>query len=231
MFSRKTKRDRPKKAVSAAEHRQEMVERQIRSRGVSDPRVLAAMAEVPREAFVPNDLQSEAYEDQPLPIGGGQTISQPYTVAFMAKALELRSSDRVLEIGTGSGYSAAVLGRLATEVHSIERIELLARNAEEILSGIGATGVHVHIGDGTLGWKDAAPYDAIIVTAGASALPLDYIDQLADGGRVVIPLGHVRHRQTLFRFRLRGRELEVSDLGRFAFVPLVGEHGWSDSAG
>ncbi len=228
MFGRKAKPATNETSEGSDVHRLRMVERQLRARGISDSRVLAAMADVPRDAFVPERLKGAAYDDNPLPIGSGQTISQPYTVAFMAQALELSPTDLVLEIGTGSGYSAAILGRLAAQVHSVERIDALAQHAQEVLQSLAADNVQVHVGDGSLGWPDAAPYQAIIVTAGAAALPLTYLDQLAEGGRILIPLGRVRHRQTLILFRLRGGELEVIDLGRFAFVPLVGEHGWSE---
>ncbi len=228
MFGRKAKPATNETSEGSDVNRLRMVERQLRARGISDSRVLAAMADVPRDAFVPERLKGAAYDDNPLPIGSGQTISQPYTVAFMAQALELSPTDLVLEIGTGSGYSAAILGRLAAQVHSVERIDALAQHAQEVLQSLAADNVQVHVGDGSLGWPDAAPYQAIIVTAGAAALPLTYLDQLAEGGRILIPLGRVRHRQTLILFRLRGGELEVIDLGRFAFVPLVGEHGWSE---
>ncbi len=228
MFGRKAKPATNETSEGSDVNRLRMVERQLRARGISDSRVLAAMADVPRDAFVPERLKGAAYDDNPLPIGSGQTISQPYTVAFMVQALELSPTDLVLEIGTGSGYSAAILGRLAAQVHSVERIDALAQHAQEVLQSLAADNVQVHVGDGSLGWPDAAPYQAIIVTAGAAALPLTYLDQLAEGGRILIPLGRVRHRQTLILFRLRGGELEVIDLGRFAFVPLVGEHGWSE---
>lgn len=229
MFGRKAKAgDQAPRKGSDAE-RKRMVERQLRARGISDSRVLAAMSDVPREAFVPDRLRGAAYDDQPLPIGSGQTISQPYTVAFMAQSLELRPDDRVLEIGTGSGYSAAILGRLAAVVHSVERIAALAEHARSVLESLSVDNVHVHFGDGSLGWPDEAPFEAIIVTAGAAALPLAYLDQLAEGGRILIPLGPVPHRQTLVLFRVNRGELEVIDLGPFAFVPLVGEHGWSEA--
>lgn len=228
MFGWKSKGRQDADEAGPGADRRRMVERQLRARGISDTRVLAAMADIPREAFVPERLRGEAYEDSPLPIGSGQTISQPYTVAFMAQVLEVEPGDRVLEIGTGSGYAAAILGRLVAEVHSVERIATLAEHARGVLDSLSIANVHVHLGDGSLGWPAAAPYHAIAVTAGAAALPLAYLDQLADGGRILIPLGPVRHRQTLFLFRLRRGELEVNDLGRFAFVPLVGEHGWSE---
>jgi protein-L-isoaspartate(D-aspartate) O-methyltransferase len=208
--------------------RQRMVDYQLRRRGIRDPRVLWAMASVPREEFAPADRRDEAYDDGPLPIGFGQTISQPYTVAFMCEALQLRGGERVLEIGTGSGYGAAVLSLLAGEVYTVERIAELADEARRLLQRLGYSNVHVCIGDGTLGWPPGAPYDAIVVTAGGSGLPEAYLQQLADGGRIVIPLGSMPYSQNLYRFVRSGGELRVEDLGAFAFVPLVGQHGWSN---
>ncbi len=207
--------------------RQRMVDQQLRGRGISDPRVLQAMAAVPREAFVPESRRHEAYDDGPLPIGFGQTISQPYTVAFMCEALQLRGGERVLEIGTGSGYGAAVLSLLADEVYTVERVPELAREAQQRLQQLGYANVHVCVGDGTLGWPPAAPYDAIVVTAGGSGLPEPYLQQLAEGGRIVIPLGSNPYSQSLYRFVRCHGELRVEHLGAFAFVPLVGAHGWS----
>ncbi len=206
--------------------RQAMVERQLSTREIDDPRVLRAMGEVPREAFVPLELRAAAYEDRPLPVGFGQTISQPYTVAYMCQALRLRGDERVLEIGTGSGYGAAVLGRLAAEVHSIERVPELAEQARQRLESLGYTNVWVHLGDGTEGLAEWAPFDAILATAGGYELPEPYVDQLAEGGRIVIPLGHHQDSQTMWRFTKRGRELDQEGLGRFAFVPLIGAWGW-----
>ncbi len=207
-----------------------MVEEQLRRRGIDDPRVLSAMQSVPREAFVSRGLQESAYDDGPLSIGHGQTISQPFVVAFMAQCLQLTGSQRVLEIGTGSGYGAAVLSPLAAVVHSVERIPLLANRAQVALSEAGYGNVHVHLGDGTLGLSEYAPFDAICVTAGAECLPPAYKQQLAAGGRIVIPLGCQPRSQTMHRFTRRGERWLDEELGGFAFVPLVGAHGWQDTA-
>jgi protein-L-isoaspartate(D-aspartate) O-methyltransferase len=190
---------------------------------VLDPRVLAAMASVPRAAFVDPELADRAGEDAPLPIGEGQTISQPLVVALMAQALELTPADRVLEVGAGSGYAAAVLGRLAGHVDALEVREPLARRAAENLSGAGAANVEVHLADGTDGWPPGAPYDAIAVAAGASAVPPALLDQLAPGGRLVMPVGPRPGRQRLVRVRRRpdGGD-RAEDLGiPVRFVPLV----------
>jgi protein-L-isoaspartate(D-aspartate) O-methyltransferase len=203
-----------------------MIDEQLVPRGIDDSRVLDAMASVPREEFVPASLRASAYEDTPLPIGCGQTISQPFTVAWMCQALELRGDEKVLEVGTGSGYGAAVLSRLAREVHTVECIPGLAGAARERLRRLGYANVEVHTGNGTLGLPDQAPFDAIVVTAGAKDLPRGYVDQLAKGGRLVIPLGATRESQLLYRIDRRNGELEVKDLGCFAFVPLVGRFGW-----
>lgn len=216
--------------TSFAEQRARMVRTQLLPRGICDGRVLDAMNLVPREEFVPSGLRSNAYEDCPLPIGLGQTISQPFTVAFMAEALHLAGPEHLLEIGTGSGYAAAVLSCLAREVHTIERLPLLARQAEDRLARLGFENVLVHAANGTLGLPSHAPFDAIIVTAGAGELPDPYVEQLADCGRIVIPIGSTTTSQTLFRFTRRGRQLSVENLGHFAFVPLIGEHGWHDNS-
>ena len=212
-------------AEQVAERRRRMVHDQMLSRGIHDARVLAAMAEVPRERFVPAGLQREAYDDCPLPIGFGQTISQPFTVAFMLEALALEGWETVLEIGTGSGYAAAALSHLARRVHTVERIPELAHLATCRLDELGYANVHVHLADGTCGLPNHAPFDAIAVTAAAADLPGPYRDQLAEGGRIVIPIGEPM-RQTLVRFTRNGQQLSRTDLGAFAFVPLIGEHGW-----
>lgn len=206
-----------------AHQRRAMVGEQLVPRGITDTRVLAAMARVPREEFVLPQEREMAYCDGALPIGQEQTISQPYTVAFMCQAAQLQPGDRVLEIGTGSGYGAAVLAQLAAEVHTIERIEELATNAQENLVRCGYHNVTVHLGDGTLGLPHQAPFDAIIVTAGATGLPEAYGRQLADGGRIVIPIGEQRGSQTMFCFTRRGDQWESQSLGGFAFVPLIGQ--------
>lgn len=204
-----------------------MVERQVARRGLADPAVLDALRAVPREAFVPEELAPHAYEDSPLPIAAGQTISQPYVVALMAAALELRPEDRVLEVGTGSGYAAAVLAELAGEVYTIERHAELAESAAERLRAIGRGDVRVRHGDGTLGWPEHAPYDAIVVAAGGPEVPAALLDQLAPGGRLVIPIGSTPRLQRLVRVRRTAAgDLEREDLGGVRFVPLVGEAGW-----
>lgn len=206
--------------------RKAMVRRQLRTRGITDQRVLKAMGEVPREEFVGKLDRHAAYADSALPIECEQTISQPYTVAFMCEAARLSEDDKVLEIGTGSGYGAAVLSRLCREVHTVERIPILSKIAADRLQRLGFENVHVHTANGTFGAPDVSPFDAIIVTAGANDLPTPYVRQLAEGGRVVIPLGSTPRSQTMFRFTLNDDELIEEDLGNFAFVPLIGEHGW-----
>lgn len=215
-------------AQNAVHARQRMVQQQLQRRGIYDERVLQVMQEVPREEFVAEDWRDAAYEDRPLPIEWGQTISQPYTVAFMCEAAQIKPDDKVLEIGTGSGYGAAVLSRLCREVHSVERIPPLGKLAAERLERLGYANVRVHIADGTLGAPNEAPFDAIIVTAGAETLPTPYLDQIADGGRIIIPLGRTSRSQAMYRFTLHDEELQEEHLGGFAFVPLIGEYGWSD---
>ena len=207
-----------------------MVETQLIPRGICDWRVIAAMSKVPREEFVAPELRDEAYKDWPLPIGCGQTISQPFTVAYMVEALRLRGGERILEVGTGSGYAAAVLSCLAKEIHSVERIPELAELARQRLSRLGYDNVRVHVANGTLGLPEDAPFDAIVVTAGADDLPKAYVDQLADKGRIVIPLGDMPTSQALCRFTLQGGRLSSENLGQFAFVPLIGKCGWQDTA-
>jgi protein-L-isoaspartate(D-aspartate) O-methyltransferase len=204
-----------------------MVSEQLVDRGIGDERVLEAMLQVPREEFVPPDLRDYAYADSPLPIGSGQTISQPFTVAYMLQALHLNGTDSVLEIGTGSGYAAAVLSCLAENVHTVERVPDLADKAKQRLERLGYSNVEVHLANGTLGLPKFAPFHAIVVTAGALHLPETYCDQLADAGRIVIPLGEPTS-QSLYRFTKQGRRIAREDLGGFAFVPLIGRYGWSD---
>jgi protein-L-isoaspartate(D-aspartate) O-methyltransferase len=200
-----------------------MVDTQIAARGVRDARVLEAMRSVPRERFVPERLAAAAFEDMPLPIGHGQTISQPFIVALMAEALELSPEDRVLEVGTGSGYSAAVLSRIARAVYTIERLEPLAELATKRLAELGYDNVQVRLGDGTLGWAEEAPFDAIVVTAGGPKIPAPLSEQLAVGGRLVIPIGPWPGLQSLVRVRRTGPdEFANEDLGGVAFVPLIG---------
>jgi protein-L-isoaspartate(D-aspartate) O-methyltransferase len=210
---------------SAAERRT-MIESQIRKRGVSSPRVLEAMASVRRHEFVPLEFRNDAYADKPLPIGEGQTISQPYMVAAMTEALELTGTERVLEIGTGSGYQAAVLSVLVSQVLTVESHTLLALAAQERLTNLGYTNVHVHNGDGSAGFPDAAPYDAILVTAGAPGIPQIFASQLREGGRLVIPVGD-RDNQELVRAQLENGQLKSRVLFNCKFVPLLGRYGWN----
>jgi protein-L-isoaspartate(D-aspartate) O-methyltransferase len=205
--------------------RREMVERQLRKRGIRDERVLTAMLNVPRHEFVPPALAAEAYTDRPLPIGHEQTISQPFMVAAMTAALELSGGERALEIGAGSGYQAAVLSLLAREVHTVEMHEDLANDTAERLRRLGYDNVQVHIGDGTLGWPDAAPFEAIVVTAAAPGIPPPLAAQLAEGGRLVIPVG-TPDEQRLLRVVKHGDALTERELYHCRFVPLVGQYGW-----
>ena len=208
--------------------RERMVQTQIAARGVRDRRVLEAMRSVPREAFLPPEIEEFAYADAPLPIERGQTISQPYIVALMAAAAELGSGDRVLEIGTGSGYAAAVLGRIAREVYTVERHEELARLAAKRLAELAFSNVWVRHGDGTLGWPEHAPYDAIVVAAGGPKVPEALLDQLAPGGRLVMPVGEGRGFQQLLRMtRETDGSLRREELGDVRFVPLIGAQGWT----
>ena len=208
-----------------------MVETQIVRRGVRDERVLSALRRVPREVFVDEGFEDAAYEDRPLPIGSGQTISQPFVVARMAEAARIGEADRVLEIGTGSGYAAAVLGQLAAEVFTVERHRELAATAEERLNAAGCANVSVRVGDGTKGWPEKAPFDAIVVAAGGPSIPVSLQDQLGIGGRLVIPVGDREGGQRLLRVtRLAANRFEQEDLGGVMFVPLIGEEGWIDDA-
>lgn len=205
--------------------RKQMVEYQIRRRGVPDQRLLAAMGKIPRHRFVPDGESYAAYEDMPIPIGSGQTISQPYMVALMTDLLKLTGEERVLEIGTGSGYQAAILAELAREVYTVERFGSLAERARLTLADLGYSNVTVVVGDGTLGYPDRAPYDRIIVTAAAPQIAQPWIDQLRDGGRLVLPLGQ-RWSQVLTAVTKEGGSVHTEDHGGCVFVPLVGEHGW-----
>jgi len=207
--------------------RLEMIEKQLRRRGISEAAVLAAMMAVPRHEFVPKELRSRAYEDMPLPIGGGQTISQPYIVAAMTAALHLQLNDRVLEIGTGCGYQAAVLSLLAKEVFTIERRPELASAASATLARLGYPNAHVHCGDGTLGLPEFAPFDAILVAAAAPAVPKPLLAQLAEGGRMILPVGDAEH-QELQLIEKRGDAFPTRMLEGCRFVPLVGYHGWQE---
>jgi protein-L-isoaspartate(D-aspartate) O-methyltransferase len=202
-----------------------MVERQLRQRGIEDERVLAAMGEVPREEFVPDRHRRRAYADSALPIGEGQTISQPWIVAAICQALELRGDERVLEVGTGSGYSAAVLSRLAAEVVSVERHKSLADEARAILDSIGADNVDVVVGDGSRGVPERAPFEAIAVHATAPAIPRTLLAQLGEGGRLVVPIAG-DGADNLTVFHRRGDSLSSESLGPCRFVPLLGEEGF-----
>ena len=203
-----------------------MVADHLRRRDIHDQRVLAAFAAVPRERFVPEALADRAYDDAPLPIGEGQTISQPYVVAITAQALKLQGHERVLEIGTGSGYAAAILGVLANEVISVERIDTLANRAIAALDSLGFTNVHVHHTDGTLGWPAGAPYEAIAVAAGAPSPPPALLAQLAIGGRLVIPTGDADSQRLVRITRKTDIDYGEEDLGDVRFVPLLGAQGW-----
>jgi len=204
-----------------------MVEHQIRDRGVRDPRVLAAMMAVRREAFLPPELAEMAYDDRPLPIDAGQTISQPYIVAVMTEALELEPGDRVLEIGTGSGYAAAVLAEIAKDVFTIERHPILADTARDRLADLGYANVRVACGDGTLGWSEHAPFDAIVVTASGPEVPRALRDQLAIGGRLVMPVAAGRAQELVRVTRVGRTEYRREELGAVQFVPLIGAQGWA----
>jgi len=206
-----------------------MVETQIRARGITNPRLLEAMSKIPRHFFVEEALTDQAYNDNPLPIGELQTISQPYMVALMTDALDLKGRERVLEIGTGSGYQTALLAELADQVFSIERIASLANNARRILDHLGYYNVAIRVGDGTYGWKEEAPFDAILVTAGAPEIPQPLIEQLEIGGRLVLPVGG-RSIQDLIKVTRQSEDIhdvKKENLGGCRFVDLIGEYGWS----
>jgi len=202
-----------------------MVRHQIAFRGIRDQRVLKAMMEIPRHLFVPEEHLEEAYNDHPLPIGHGQTISQPFMVALMTEALELKGEEKVLEIGTGSGYQAAILALLAKEVYTVERIQALYISAMERLRSLGFANVYFKLFDGTLGWEEHSPYDAIMVTAGAPSVPQPLLNQLKDGGRLVIPVGE-KHDQELIKITKFGQREIRENLGGCRFVDLIGVYGW-----
>lgn len=216
--------------IDYGDQRRRLIERELRYQGISNETVLHAMREVPREEFVSPNLREFAYRNAPLPIASGQTISQPYIVALMTEALELAPSERVLEIGTGSGYAAAVLSQIAKEVYTVERIGNLAKTAKSRLKRLGYDNVHVLHADGTLGWPDEAPFDAIVVTAGGPQVPHTLLEQLRVGGRLVIPVGGMYHQQ-LVRVVRRGKDdFHREDLGEVRFVPLIGEAGWQEES-
>lgn len=214
---------------SFAQARKRMVETQIKARGINDPRVLRVFERVPRHLFVSEEMRPDAYEDHPLPIGYGQTISQPYIVALMTSLLDLKGSEKILEIGTGCGYQAAILANLAAEVHTIERIKNLADFAGVNLASLALTNIQVHVGDGSLGWPEAAPYDGILVTAASPSVPANLIEQLNTGGKLIIPVGE-RWRQVLELWTKTSQGVEKKEILPVVFVPLRGEQGWQDSA-
>lgn len=205
--------------------RERMVKNQLMARGIKDPRVLEAMRRVPRHLFVDEALMDQAYQDHPLPIGYGQTISQPYIVALMSEAMELKGHEKVLEVGTGSGYQAAILGELAEKVYSVERIPQLLSRARKILDGLGYNNIFLKLDDGTWGWEEFAPYDAIMVTAASPKVPEPLLKQLADPGVLVIPVGD-EFGQNLIRVRKVHGQYIREDLGGVRFVKLIGDHGW-----
>jgi protein-L-isoaspartate(D-aspartate) O-methyltransferase len=211
-----------------AEERKIMVERQIAARGIRDPGVLSAMLEIPRHLFIPPPYDRAAYDDNPLPIGNGQTISQPYIVALMTELLHPKSTDNVLEIGTGSGYQAAILSRLVKRLTTIERISTVADLAERNLKSLGMKNVVIIEGDGTLGYPDNAPYDGIIITAATPEIPRPLIAQLADGGILVAPVGG-RDIQDLITLHKQGQSIKQVSHGGVRFVPLIGQHGWENN--
>jgi protein-L-isoaspartate(D-aspartate) O-methyltransferase len=210
-----------------ARRRREMVERQIRRRGIRDIAILEAMLAVPREQFVLDAYRTSAYDDAPLPIPADQTISQPYVVALMIRALDLSPEDRVLEVGSGSGYAAAILSRMVREVHGVERHRELVDYARQRLEKLGYDNVHIHHADGSKGWPDAAPYDGILISASGPRVPAVLEKQLAVGGHLVMPIGRARGMQNLVRLtRLSENEYRERDMGAVRFVPLIGEEGW-----
>ena len=214
-------------SINYAQARARMVKEQLASRGINDPRVLRVMADVPRHLFLERELWDDAYKDHPLPIEANQTISQPYIVALMVEALELKGAERVFEIGTGSGYAAAVLSRLCAEVISIEAVEQLARKARTVLSTLGYTNVSVLVGDGTLGCEEHAPYDGIVISAAAPCIPRPLIEQLKVPGYLVFPMGE-KELQTLVRIRKDRSGIREEYLGECKFVSLRGRYGWED---
>ena len=205
--------------------RERMVQEQLLARGIADSRVLAAMGEVPRHLFVDDAMRARAYGDHPLPIAAGQTISQPYIVAFMTQALQLQGHEKVLEIGTGSGYQAAVLSRLCEKVYTVERVNTLLAGARKLFDTLRYFNIVAKLDDGTLGWPEFGPYDAIIVTAGGPEIPQPLVEQLADPGRLVIPVGD-QDIQNLHLLIKNSGKIHVEQLASVRFVELIGEHGW-----
>ena len=211
-----------------AEQRKRMVDAQLVRRGIRDPRVLEAFAKVARHHFVPSSFQADAYGDHPLPIGQGQTISQPYIVALMTESLRLKGGEELLEVGTGSGYQAAILAEICSRVYTVERQEHLLEQARKLLLKEGYDNIDFLCGDGTRGWKEEAPFDGIIVTAASPDVPQPLKEQLADGGRLVIPVGP-QYTQMLVLIRREGDEFRQTDVCGCVFVPLLGEHGWRNA--
>ena len=199
-----------------------MIDRDLRGRGIKNEKVLGAMDTVPRHMFVPGHLRAQAYDDRPLPIGEGQTISQPYIVALMSELLELKSTDKVLEVGTGSGYQAAVLARLAASVNSVELLRSLSERAKKVLDELNFKNIELKIGDGFYGWEERGPFDAILVTAAAPRIPEPLWRQLREGGRLVMPMGDPGNDQRLIRARKSGGQAKIEDLSAVLFVPLRG---------
>ena len=213
--------------IDYAQTRERMVQEQLVSRGIKDTRVLGVMARVPRHLFLESELRDQAYEDHPLPIGANQTISQPYMVAIMAEALELKGTERVFEVGTGSGYLAAVLSELCAEVFSVETVEKLASKARNLLTSLGYRNVSVLMGDGTLGWEEHSPYDAVVISAAAPCIPRPLLEQLKTPGFLVFPMGE-KELQTLVRIRKDKAGIREEYLGECQFVKLKGQYGWED---
>jgi len=214
-------------AADWPELRAQMVEHQLRGRGIDDARVLAAMGQVPREAFLPERVRGDAYADGALPIGEGQTISQPYMVAAMTQLLELQGTEKVLEIGSGSGYQTAVLAELARRVCSIERLPALAVRARRVLEELGYTNAVIRTGDGTYGWPDESPFARILIAAGAPAVPVPLFQQLAEGGRMVVPIGEAQSQTLHLVEKVDGQMRTSTDCG-CVFVKLVGRYGWEE---
>jgi protein-L-isoaspartate(D-aspartate) O-methyltransferase len=215
----------PPEYLDYARARRRMVEEQIIGRGIKDRRVISVMELVPRHIFVPETLHGQAYGDSALPIGEGQTISQPFIVAFMSEALELKGEERILEIGTGSGYQTVILAQLAARIYSVERIRSLLERARKNFDQVQCRNIMTRLFDGSYGWKEEGPFDAILVTAGAPSLPPPLLEQLKIGGTLVIPIGD-KQSQRLLRVRRNKRGLSEEDLSECNFVPLFGEHGW-----
>ena len=213
--------------IDYARARERMVQEQLVSRGINDTRVLGVMTRVPRHLFLESELRDQAYEDHPLPIGANQTISQPYMVALMAEALELKGTERVFEVGTGSGYLAAVLSELCAEVFSVETVEKLASKARNLLTSLGYRNVSVLMGDGTLGWEEHSPYDAVVISAAAPCIPRPLLEQLKTPGYLVFPMGE-KELQTLVRIRKDKAGIREEYLGECQFVKLKGQYGWED---